>query len=37
MASNTSPASSAELAAHDRALLTDFVNRCTTTSRHGPQ
>jgi hypothetical protein len=30
MASNTSPASSAELAAHDRALLTDFVNRCTT-------
>ncbi|MFF3957395.1 hypothetical protein ACFYY1_29900 [Streptomyces sp. NPDC001890] len=30
MASNAPLASSAELAAHDRAVLTDFLDRCTT-------
>lgn len=30
MASNMSHAPTTELAAHDRALLTDFFNRCTT-------
>jgi hypothetical protein len=30
MGSNMSHATTTELAAHDRALLTDFFNRCTT-------
>ncbi|MFJ5952622.1 hypothetical protein [Streptomyces noursei] len=30
MGSNISHATTTELAAHDRALLTDFLNRCTT-------